>query len=324
MLGTDFISDVLLVRLRVDKPITLRPELLSSQVALRTIAEALTIAATGELDIDASELQAEYRPALTPAGNEGLEAEIYLYDTLAGGAGLAIGAVEVRGGDGVRAQERVGCDLALQPRTDRESIFRERDGGLEQCGPRQLPMLAMREFQHAYRAGHADRAPAHDRGRERHGLAVASHEEVARRPGGGRFAAVVRFDLAAVVMQQQGTPADAARVKAALKAATGTAAVGAAASKLTLVKGLAVVAIAGLVTAVAAGYPVLVRPRVPVLVRVDVRNVRQPSAAGDHLVDPSGRQRAASSRLDAAGLGTREVEQANGERRTDWRGKESP
>ena len=57
-------------------------------MALRTVAEALTIAATGELDVDASELQAEYRPALTPAGNHGLEAEIYLYDTLAGGAGF--------------------------------------------------------------------------------------------------------------------------------------------------------------------------------------------------------------------------------------------
>lgn len=89
VLGTDFISDVLLVRLKVDDPITLRPELLSTQVALRTIAEALTIAATSRLDIDASELQAEFRPALTSAGNHGLEAEIYLYDTLAGGAGFA-------------------------------------------------------------------------------------------------------------------------------------------------------------------------------------------------------------------------------------------
>jgi hypothetical protein len=34
-------------------------------------------------------LQAEYRPALTQAGHEGLEAEIYVYDTLAGGAGFA-------------------------------------------------------------------------------------------------------------------------------------------------------------------------------------------------------------------------------------------
>ena len=32
---------------------------------------------------------AEYRPALTPAGRNGLEAEIFLYDTLPGGAGFS-------------------------------------------------------------------------------------------------------------------------------------------------------------------------------------------------------------------------------------------
>ncbi|MFF9130425.1 DEAD/DEAH box helicase [Streptomyces sp. NPDC014806] len=89
VLGTDFISDVLLVRLKVASPITLRPALLSTHVALRTVAEALTIAATQRLEIEATELQAEYRPALTPLGKEGLEAEIYVYDTLAGGAGFA-------------------------------------------------------------------------------------------------------------------------------------------------------------------------------------------------------------------------------------------
>lgn len=88
VLGTDFITDVLLMRLKVADPITLRPELLSTQVALRTVAEALTLAATRKLDIDASELQAEFRPALTQGGNDGVEAEIYLYDTLDGGAGF--------------------------------------------------------------------------------------------------------------------------------------------------------------------------------------------------------------------------------------------
>ena len=88
VLGTDFISDVLLVRLKVADPITLRPEFLSTHIALRTIAEALTITATRKLDIEATEIQAEYRPALTPLGSEGREAEIYLYDTLAGGAGF--------------------------------------------------------------------------------------------------------------------------------------------------------------------------------------------------------------------------------------------
>ncbi|MFJ8602207.1 DEAD/DEAH box helicase [Streptomyces shenzhenensis] len=88
VLGTDFISDVLLVRFKVDSPITLGPANLSTHIALRSVAEALTIAATRRLGIEATELQAEYRPALTALGKEGLEAEIYVYDTLAGGAGF--------------------------------------------------------------------------------------------------------------------------------------------------------------------------------------------------------------------------------------------
>jgi ATP-dependent helicase YprA (DUF1998 family) len=89
VLGTDFISDVLLVSLRVDEPLTLRPGYLATDVALRTLCEAITVAATNRLEVEASELQAEYRPALTQSGHQGLEAEIYIYDTLAGGAGFA-------------------------------------------------------------------------------------------------------------------------------------------------------------------------------------------------------------------------------------------
>ncbi len=89
VLGTDFISDVLLINLRVDSPLTLRPGYLAPDVALRTLCEAITIAATKRLEIEAGELQAEYRPSLTQDGHEGLEAEIYVYDTLAGGAAFA-------------------------------------------------------------------------------------------------------------------------------------------------------------------------------------------------------------------------------------------
>ena len=89
VLGTDFISDVLLMSIRVENPLVLRPGFLATDVALRSLSEALTIAATRRLDIDSGELQAEYRPALTQAGHEGLEAEIYVYDTLSGGAGFA-------------------------------------------------------------------------------------------------------------------------------------------------------------------------------------------------------------------------------------------
>jgi ATP-dependent helicase YprA (DUF1998 family) len=89
VLGTDFISDVLLISLSIDAPLTLLPGLLATDVALRTISEALTKAACLKLELEANELQAEYRPALTQAGREGREAEIYLYDTLSGGAGFA-------------------------------------------------------------------------------------------------------------------------------------------------------------------------------------------------------------------------------------------
>jgi hypothetical protein len=99
VLGTDFISDVLLISLRVDDPLTLRPGFLATEVALRTLADALTIAATRHLEIEAGELQAEHRPALTPGRHEGLEAEIYIYDTLAGGAGFS------------RRAEELGLDL---------------------------------------------------------------------------------------------------------------------------------------------------------------------------------------------------------------------
>lgn len=89
VLGTDFHTDVLLISLSVDSPISVLPGVLSTDVALRTISEAITKAACRRLGIESTELQAEYRPALTPAGHMGHEAEIYVYDTLPGGAGFA-------------------------------------------------------------------------------------------------------------------------------------------------------------------------------------------------------------------------------------------
>jgi hypothetical protein len=89
VLGTDFISDVLLISATVNPPLNLLPSLLSTDVALRTLSEAITKAACSMLELEANELQAEYRPALTPAGRDGHEAEIYLYDTLPGGAGFS-------------------------------------------------------------------------------------------------------------------------------------------------------------------------------------------------------------------------------------------
>lgn len=89
VLGTDFVTDVLLIGLQTESPVTLQPGYLATDIALRTLSEAVTIAAAHVLEIERAELQAEYRPALTPGGRTGLEAEIYVYDTLAGGAGFA-------------------------------------------------------------------------------------------------------------------------------------------------------------------------------------------------------------------------------------------
>jgi len=89
VLGMDFISDVLLISLRVDPPVLLLPSLLATDVALRTLSEALSNAACKRLELEATEIQAEYRSALTQRGRAGLEAEIYLYDKLPGGAGFA-------------------------------------------------------------------------------------------------------------------------------------------------------------------------------------------------------------------------------------------
>jgi ATP-dependent helicase YprA (DUF1998 family) len=41
------------------------------------------------LQIESTEILAEYRPALTDEGANGLEAEVFIYDTLAGGAGFS-------------------------------------------------------------------------------------------------------------------------------------------------------------------------------------------------------------------------------------------
>lgn len=89
VLGTDFITDVLLVSFQVDDPVRLNPGALETSVALRTISEALTLAAADLLEIERGEVEAEFRPAMTQAGEQGSEAEIYMYDSLSGGAGFS-------------------------------------------------------------------------------------------------------------------------------------------------------------------------------------------------------------------------------------------
>ena len=88
VLGTDFITDILLISLTVDDPVILKPSL-GTDIALRTLSEALAKAATLTLELESGELQGEFRPALTKLGQQGKQVEIYLYDTLPGGAGFS-------------------------------------------------------------------------------------------------------------------------------------------------------------------------------------------------------------------------------------------
>jgi hypothetical protein len=94
VLGTDFITDIALFSMDVAMPMRLTPGQYPTDVALRTVAEALAKAASHLLEIEPGELMAEYRPSLTPEGREGLKAEIFLYDTLPGGAGFASQLIE--------------------------------------------------------------------------------------------------------------------------------------------------------------------------------------------------------------------------------------
>jgi ATP-dependent helicase YprA (DUF1998 family) len=94
VLGTDFITDIALFSIDVGAPLRLLPGHYPTDVALRTVSEALAKAASQLLEIEPGELMAEYRPSLTPEGREGLKAEIFLYDTLPGGAGFASQLVE--------------------------------------------------------------------------------------------------------------------------------------------------------------------------------------------------------------------------------------
>lgn len=89
VLGTDFITDIVLFSMEVATPLRLKPGQYSTDVALRTVSEALAKAASQILEIEPGELMAEYRPSLTPEGRDGLKAEIFLYDTLPGGAGFS-------------------------------------------------------------------------------------------------------------------------------------------------------------------------------------------------------------------------------------------
>jgi ATP-dependent helicase YprA (DUF1998 family) len=89
VLGAKFVTDIALFSLRVDAPMNLTPGTYASNVALRTVSEALARAATDLLGIEPGEILAEFRPAMSADASSALSAEIFLYDTLPGGAGFS-------------------------------------------------------------------------------------------------------------------------------------------------------------------------------------------------------------------------------------------
>ena len=88
-LGSDFITDILLVSMRVDAPVRLTPGILATEIAMRTVCEAIAKATCIELELEDGEVQSDFRSALSEGGQSGIEVEVYLYDTLPGGAGFA-------------------------------------------------------------------------------------------------------------------------------------------------------------------------------------------------------------------------------------------
>lgn len=88
-LGTRFRTDIAVIRLRLTGQCLLTPGSVASRIVMTTLAEAFAAAARVRLDLDAGEVAAEHRPAFTPDGKSGREVEVYLYDTVPGGAGYS-------------------------------------------------------------------------------------------------------------------------------------------------------------------------------------------------------------------------------------------
>ena len=91
-LGNEFETDIALFRFQLASGVSLPPGSTVAKVVLTTVAEALASAASEILEIEASEIGAEYRVAMTSGGRTGNQVEVYLYDLTPGGAGFVSAA----------------------------------------------------------------------------------------------------------------------------------------------------------------------------------------------------------------------------------------
>ena len=94
VLGNEFETDIALFRFHLGGTVTIEPGSTVAKIVLTTVAEALASAAAKILDIEESDIGAEFRVAMTSSGRTGRDVEIYLYDLTPGGAGFVRAAVE--------------------------------------------------------------------------------------------------------------------------------------------------------------------------------------------------------------------------------------
>jgi ATP-dependent helicase YprA (DUF1998 family) len=92
--GNEFTTDIALIRFQLSGSVVLPPGSVVARIALTTVAEAIASAAAKLLDIEESEIGAEFRVAMTGGGHTGHQVEVYLYDLTPGGAGFVRSAVQ--------------------------------------------------------------------------------------------------------------------------------------------------------------------------------------------------------------------------------------
>ena len=86
--GNEFETDIALFRFRLAGDARLAPGSVIARIVLTTVAEALATATAQLQQVEASDIGAEYRVAMTSGGVTGKEVEVYLYDLTPGGAGF--------------------------------------------------------------------------------------------------------------------------------------------------------------------------------------------------------------------------------------------
>ena len=93
-LGHRFVTDLVILRIQITPPLCQTPKAMAAeycalQDALQTLADALPLAAGRMFDVDFTEFSAGYRLINQSGDGASIAAEIYMFDTLSGGAGYS-------------------------------------------------------------------------------------------------------------------------------------------------------------------------------------------------------------------------------------------